>query len=103
MLFFIYGVKACSKVRAKVVICIEVLQSQAVCYSTCCKWCKFLPDMFLDSAGEEKSEGKCTVLGCTNENLNELRNLFAIITLIESINDDDRRTDKPCHRPNWLN
>jgi hypothetical protein len=44
--------------------------------------------MFLDSAGEEESEGKLAV---SSDDLDKLRNHRFIITLVEGINDDDHR------------
>jgi hypothetical protein len=45
--------------------------------------------MFLNSAGEEKSERKSVVSKCASDDIDEIRHHRSIIALVESINDDD--------------
>ena len=67
-----------------------------MCHRKCWRGRKPFTDMFLDSAGEEKSEGKLVV---SSDDLDKLPNHRSIITLVESIDDDDHRLGKTLDRP----
>ena len=76
--------------------CIEVMQVQTVRYVKCGRCCEHASNMFLDSAGEEKAEEKLVVSKCLSNDANEFGDHLSIVTLIKSIDNDDRGSARLC-------
>src|SRR6202044_975259 len=70
--------------------------------SKCGRCCKPIQDVFLNSARKEKSEGKSMVLKCTSNDTDQIRHHCFIVTLIDSVDNDDHGLESPRHRSNWI-
>jgi len=81
------------KEYADVGICVKFLQGQAIGRSEGFRYGELSPDVFLDSASEEKPKGKWMVTKSLSDDLDKLLNQIFIITFIESVDDDDHRPD----------
>jgi hypothetical protein len=56
--------------------------------------------MIFNSAREEESNGESILSQRASDDLDEVRNHLFIIALVESIYDNDRRSNSWIHRPN---
>src|SRR5882762_5056894 len=91
MFLFIYGGEMRPKKCADVIVRTKVLQTQTIRDIKCRRCCEHAPNVFLNSAGEEKPNGQSVFLKRTTHYANEISNHLSIITLVESINDDHHR------------
>ena len=82
-----------------VIICAEFLKIQAICDIKGRGCRKLAPNMLLNSASEEKSEGEAhlALLECKGNNVYKFGDLLLIVALVKSINYYHHRSNRQCH------